>query len=371
MRLCLRLFYHSVLRVASGMVVLLVVIAIYNLFATYRDGDLFQPPGQMVDVGGFKMHIHCETHSHESSGIEHEHKLDEEFAGHHETIGDVADDGEDVTILFDHALMTLPQQFHKVLAFPSLRHRARICTVDRPGYGFSEESPNPRTPTQQAEELHRLLLAAGEHPPFVLVGHSRGALNHLAFARKYPHLVGGIVALDPSPPGFQLPPAVKRLEGIVGGVLSLMPYVVRLGLVRLINYINSWVRSDDVVHTYHERDLSFKNWVDHKPTYWKAVLEEYEQGDEGQLLLNEEPEIKKQNWKFPLTVVSAGLFPSAFSKESQDEWLKGMHRLAAYSTDGKVLVAEESTHDVPAHQPEVVVQAISEILDKIKLTTSH
>lgn len=52
----------------------------------------------------------------------------------------------------------------------------RVCSYDRAGLGFSDGSGEPGDAVHIAADLHALLQAAGERPPYVLVGHSAGGL---------------------------------------------------------------------------------------------------------------------------------------------------------------------------------------------------
>lgn len=74
-----------------------------------------------------------------------------------------------------------------------------VCTFDRAGYGASEPGPEPRTPQRNAADLARLLDTARIEQPIVLVGHSLGGLNALAFWHAFPERVKGLVLLDPPP----------------------------------------------------------------------------------------------------------------------------------------------------------------------------
>jgi len=74
-----------------------------------------------------------------------------------------------------------------------------LCVFDRAGYGRSEAGPLPRTQQRNARELHAAAAAAGLRGPFVLVGHSLGGLNALAFVAEYRNSVAGLVLLDPPP----------------------------------------------------------------------------------------------------------------------------------------------------------------------------
>ena len=51
-----------------------------------------------------------------------------------------------------------------------------------------------------ARDLHGLLAAAGEHGPYVLVGHSIGGPYAMTYAASYPEQVAGMVLLDSSSP---------------------------------------------------------------------------------------------------------------------------------------------------------------------------
>lgn len=71
---------------------------------------------------------------------------------------------------------------------------------DRPGYGQSPRTSEPRDPCSIAREQRRVLANAGLRPPYVLVGHSLGGLYEYVYARLYPEEVAGVVLLDPTHP---------------------------------------------------------------------------------------------------------------------------------------------------------------------------
>ena len=90
----------------------------------------------------------------------------------------------------------------------------RVITYDRAGYGQSEPGPMPRHCGREAEELKALLEKASVPGPYVLVGHSLGALNTQVFASKYPDEVAGMVLLDPPPLSFLLGQAYTNLRAM-------------------------------------------------------------------------------------------------------------------------------------------------------------
>ncbi|HEX6541777.1 MAG TPA: alpha/beta hydrolase [Ktedonobacterales bacterium] len=72
----------------------------------------------------------------------------------------------------------------------------RCCAYDRAGLGRSEPGQGQHTSIQAVESLHTLLHGAKIAEPFVLVGHSLGGLHAQLFAARYPHEVAGLVLVD-------------------------------------------------------------------------------------------------------------------------------------------------------------------------------
>ncbi|MEU1177875.1 alpha/beta fold hydrolase [Streptomyces sp. NPDC005820] len=129
----------------------------------------YPPPGRMVDVGGHRMHVLAE-----------------------------GDSGARPTVVWMPGGHTGGYALYRLHALA--RERARSVLVDRPGTGWSDAGPFPRTTAAEAVELLTALERAGEQGPYVLVGHSFGGLLMANAARRRPDLVAGLVLLDPTPP---------------------------------------------------------------------------------------------------------------------------------------------------------------------------
>jgi pimeloyl-ACP methyl ester carboxylesterase len=132
------------------------------------------PPGRMVDIGGYRLHLWCTGTS--VSG--------------QPTVVLSAGSGD---FAVDWSLVQQP-----------LSDSARVCSYDRSAFGWSEAGPNPHSLTQEAYELHLTLQNAGEHPPFILVGHSLGALVVRRFVAAYENDVGAVVLVGPTHEGGRL-----------------------------------------------------------------------------------------------------------------------------------------------------------------------
>jgi pimeloyl-ACP methyl ester carboxylesterase len=154
---------RALFRTTLFVMVLATAGMIYQTAATESDQRKYPPPGELVNVDGYKMHIYC---SGEGSP----------------------------TIILDHAGGGSSMDW--ALIQPQLAEHTRVCAYDRAGYGWSDYNPAPRTLKQQVVELQGLLQGAHEQGPFILVGHSYGARVDRVFAANHPDEVAGIVLMD-------------------------------------------------------------------------------------------------------------------------------------------------------------------------------
>jgi pimeloyl-ACP methyl ester carboxylesterase len=135
----------------------------YQAIASTLDASHYPPPGKLVDIGGYRLHITCT-----GTGSP--------------------------TVILDAGLGGTSLDWSKVQ--PAVARFTRVCSYDRAGYGWSESGPGPRTSQQIVKELHLLLAHAQVRGPYVLVGHSVGGLNMRLYAYRYPGEVAGMVLLD-------------------------------------------------------------------------------------------------------------------------------------------------------------------------------
>lgn len=96
------------------------------------------------------------------------------------------------------------EHFRQIQAdgFTEVAKFTRVCSYDRPGTPVGEKASRsepvhqPTTAKNAVDDLHALLSAAGEAGPYVLVGHSYGGLIVRFFAHTYPNEVSGLVLVD-------------------------------------------------------------------------------------------------------------------------------------------------------------------------------
>jgi pimeloyl-ACP methyl ester carboxylesterase len=121
------------------------------------------PRGQMVDVGGFRLYLHC------------------------------AGKGRPTVVLLI-GMGGAAAEWSQVQA--GVARFTRVCSYDRAGEGLSEPSPANASLQQTVTELHRLLLRARVREPYVLVGQSWGGPIARVYAHQYPEHVAGMVLVD-------------------------------------------------------------------------------------------------------------------------------------------------------------------------------
>ncbi len=112
---------------------------------------------------------------------------------------------------------------------------ASTASYDRGGLGWSSPSRTVRTPSNIAAELHELLRHAGLKAPYILVGHSFGGLVMRRFALLYPEEVTSIVLVDPMR-CEEWPPLDPAKQASVDRGVKLSSFAIpiaRLGLARL------------------------------------------------------------------------------------------------------------------------------------------
>ena len=79
---------------------------------------------------------------------------------------------------------------------------ARVCYYSHLGIGQSDPPPTVQTFAGRADRLHAVLEAVGEAGPYVVVGHSLGGGEAVAFASMFADDVVGVVLVDATPPGM-------------------------------------------------------------------------------------------------------------------------------------------------------------------------
>lgn len=196
-------------RIGLGLLVLPIIFALlgyfYQTVATAMDQRRFPPPGQLVDVGGYKMHIYCTGKG-------------------------------SPTVILDSANMGTVSNWAWIQ--PEIAKVTHVCAYDRADLGWSDLSPEPNGTRQNAEALHTLLDKANVPAPYMLVGHSFGGLYVRMYAEMYPDEVVGMVLIEGT-----LPEGLKELgktdvmpNAPDESMIDMTPFISQLGILRLLGF---------------------------------------------------------------------------------------------------------------------------------------
>jgi len=161
-------------------------------------------PGQMVDVGGHRLYMHCT-----GSGSP--------------------------TVVLVSGLAETSVYWGGWIA-PAVARNTTVCAYDRAGQGWSDPPASPQDGVAVVTDLHTLLDRAQIPGPYVLVGHSTGGAYIRVFAARYPDQVAGMVFLDSQPnEAFTGLPDFPSQYSTIRRASALFPSLARLGVFRLAN----------------------------------------------------------------------------------------------------------------------------------------
>lgn len=255
---------------------------------------------------------------------------------------------------------------------PEVSKVTRACAWDRAGFGLSDaDAKAPQTVDRTTDDLERALKSAGVAGPYVLVGHSAGAHEVLTFADRHPREVAGIVLIDPVRPHD-----VAR-EAAVGPKAAAEDRAYLAGEAKRLRDCAIGVESGRVktgapappCFVYFPevpaKAQSVLARLDADPARLRtqaSAFEEYEPN--GERVVRDD----RAYGDLPLIVVSAGK-PGLWAPEAKDEypalqadWADSHKALAALSRRGERRVAEGSGHLVQLERPEVVIEAVLDVV---------
>jgi len=274
------------------------------------------------------------------------------------------------TVVFTAGLGAWSATWAKVQ--PDVAKSTRACAWDRAGYGLSDGDPEaPQTVARTTDDLERALAAAGEKGPYILVGHSAGAYEVLAFADRHRAELAGIVLVDP------VRPHDMAREAAAGPKAAAADRAYLAGEARRLRDCAAGVEAGTVktgapagpcFHYFPEipvRAQAVLARLDADPKRLRtqaSAFEEYEPN--GERVVND----NRTFGDLPLIVLSAGN-SGLWSPEAKDEhpalmadWADSHRSLAALSERGERRVVGGAGHLIQLQQPQAVIAAVRDVL---------
>lgn len=297
----------------------------------------FQPLGKLVDAGGHRLHLNCTGKSGIPVVIEN-------------GTGDFS---------FDWSLVQ-----------PSVAKFTQVCTYDRAGYAWSEPGPLPRTFRQITTELHQALRNAGVKGPYILVGQSYGGFPARAFARFYPKEVVGMVLVDAVNEDSRviINREAVRIRDMAQNRPFPLPKTGKSEVPAPAEALPQAAQVEPPLDRLPKPIQQIRLWAETQPAYEQAQQEERNWSPEELALMYKnrgKPEFTLGD--IPLIVLTRGEGGyedglNVPAKELEDERLRLQKELAKLSSNSKQIIAKDSGHNIHLEAPDLVVDAIRQVV---------
>lgn len=202
-----------------------------------------------------------------------------------------------------------------IKVIPEVSGLTKVFADHRPGHGSSKPAMGQNTGKRVVERLHKLLAETGQQPPYILVGHSYSGMFTNLYARTYPHEVAGVIFVDASHPDQE-----------------------------------EWWQTHRPIETMLSHELA-------KATYNWEIFDFEKVADD----------IEKAGPfpNVPVTVITAGKKWILDTQAWRDQWQRFQQDLVSLSPQGKQIIATESGHFIQDQQPQIVIDAIKEMVARV------
>jgi pimeloyl-ACP methyl ester carboxylesterase len=315
----LRVLRALLWRVPIALLGLLAVLcaagALYEALAARQDDVRYPPPGRLIDVGGYRVHMLCMGEGRP-------------------------------TVLLNAWSGGWSAEWETVQ--PVLARDTRVCAWDRAGSGWSDLGTHSHSPVAYTQEMENVLRAASIDGPYVLVAASYAGRVTRLYAAAHPEQVLGVVLLDAvhedSHSQEEIAEQRRQAPMYAAGnwILS------RLGVARLLGADLVPFIDGPVGYALSERTRELVAVVSTRPKNLEgnARLAAQQQADDAALRAT--PSFGDK----ALVVLSA-----SDTAASLTQWAQAQARLASLSTRSLRLIAQ-GPHLIAWSHPDVVVAAV-------------
>ncbi|MGB3717309.1 MAG: alpha/beta hydrolase [Candidatus Promineifilaceae bacterium] len=305
---------------------------IYQSIASRRDLRKFPAPGKLVKTALGDMHLHCQGEG-------------------------------DVTVIIEAALGDSSLDWTVVQS--AVAQFTRVCAYDRPGLGWSSPARDSLTSDQVADNLKQALVGADVAGPYILVGHSIGGVFARAYAKRYPQDIAGLVFVDSAHENQRnrLPPEMMKEGTMIKVLASLFRMLAPFGIPRALKLADR-MQGDNFPDDVRPAAMA-RMYQSH---FFKALFNEVKAVESNTALTEPPPDLGNT----PLIVLSRGgtnpELPEAQFERLKQCWDELQRDLVKLSTNSQHIIAEHSGHYIHHDQPELVVDAIRQV---VKVAQNH
>ena len=304
---------------------------IYQAISVKNDLQKYPPSGELFSIDGKLMHIHCQ-----GTGSP--------------------------TVIIEPGIWGNEWQWQHINI--EIAKITRVCGYDRPGFGYSEPT-TINSITELANKLHKLLANAEITDDLVLVGHSAGGIYAREYYSHYPDNVIGMVLVESS--------HENQNSGEINTLNIIGSYLAPFGIIRISGRVDKEISRSKIPDEFKSKQIAL-----YSQTHTLSAMVQESNFFNRYLINHGQP---NSLGSLPLVVISrgrplneyVGIDPQYLEnfRAYLEKWKTMQIELAQLSTDSKHVFANKSDHDVQFTQPEVIIEEIKVLIERLRKQQLH
>ncbi|MEZ7890930.1 MAG: alpha/beta hydrolase [Candidatus Wallbacteria bacterium] len=314
---------------------LLIILALFIALGTlteficgYIDRNKFKPVGRMIKINNLDMHIYADG------------------------------SGKNTVVFASGWGQPCPYADFYPL-HNKISKTARVAVYDRPGYGWSDVTDQPRDIDIIVNEIHELLVKSGEKPPYILVGHSIGSFEVIRYAQLYKNEIKGIILIDGSNPEMYsiIKPISKSAKFRLSAFHKFIKILNITGISRLILSIPG-VYSDTIFASKNKLSLISDELKNLDKSMFLKTMNNKNQVEEADKKENNASKVMAGGklGNIPMTIFTSGeIYQYEEIKKTQD-------KLKEWSHASKQIIVEGAKHHIHWYNPNIINEEIKKML---------
>ena len=287
------------------------------------------PIGKLIDVGGYRVHLYC-------TGT-----------------------GSPTVVIVGAGY-----SFDWGLVQPEVAKFTQVCSYDHSGTAWSDPGPKDSC-SLRVSEVHTALKNAGIPGPYILVGHSLGGLVARLYAGQYPNEVAGVVFVD-----HALAMLSRRRRPTDGATVAPAPPppspTAPPGEIRIVH----GVEDNPNFSKLSVRDRELHLWATSQPPNQTALQDSLDMSmdcaEQADAIIQEQNRALREKPLVDVTANTTPSLPPPVAQKWHDKYEELQIKLLSLSLNSKRLIAENSGHFILIDRPDVVIDAISQVVQSVR-----